>query len=407
MNKSIEAAWKDFPLLSQKIEGKGFAYLDSAATTLKPWPVIERVSRFLTFETANVHRGAYRLSDKATQNFEQVRSDVASFIGAKDRSEIIFTKGTTESINLFANTLAESWVQSGDAVLVTELDHHSNWVPWQRLCEKVGAKFLVLPTNTQGDLDLDELQAIIKKHRVKVVAFTAMSNALGVMTPIREIAVLAKKAGALVCLDAAQWVSYDSLDVTDLGIDMMAFSGHKLFAPYGVGVAFIQKDLASQLPPYQGGGSMVDQVGIEQTSYLDSPHRFEAGTPNIEGVLGLGAALTYFKQFSYADIHRYEASLTQQLVEGLKALGGVTLYGDVPNKGPIVSFSLNQVHASDVAHLLNEENVFVRSGHHCCQPLMRRLGVTGTLRASISIYNQPKDIERLLIALKKAQEILV
>jgi cysteine desulfurase/selenocysteine lyase len=408
MAKPIDQAWKDFPALTQKIEGRGFSYLDSAATTLKPWPVIERVSRFLSFETANVHRGAYRLSNKATEAYERSRELVRQFIKAQLTHEVVLTKGTTEGVNLIASSLSQFYIQKGDAVVVSELDHHSNWVPWQMVCQKLGAHFLVLKTDAQGALDYSQLENWLSTYPVKVVALTALSNALGVMTDLKRVKqILTSSPQTLFLVDAAQAISFIDLDVTQIGCDFLVFSGHKLFGPYGVGVAYLNQKIVSHMPPYQGGGSMVDRVTESETTYLDNPHRFEAGTPNIEGVIGLGAAIEYFNQWTHADIQAHEQNLYQLAYSQLKEIKSVRIFGDVENKGPILSFLVEGAHPSDVAHLLNEENVFVRAGHHCCQPLMNRLGVTGTVRVSFSIYNRPSDVERFIQALKKVEKVLL
>lgn len=405
-SKNVSLAWKDFPCLSQKIAGRGFAYLDSAATTLKPWPVIERVSRFLSFETANVHRGAYHLSDQATQNFEHSRKEVQNFIGAHSETEIIFTKGTTESVNLVASSL-EDLIQEGDALLVTELEHHSNFVPWQQLALRKKAKFLMLPTNEQGDLDLEAYQHLLVTHKVKLVALTAMSNALGVLPPIQAMIPMAHQQGAKVLIDAAQAISFLEIDVKKWNCDFLVFSGHKLFAPYGVGVCYIKQEIQSQLTPYQFGGSMVDRVSYQGTSFLPAPHGWEAGTPNIEGVLGLGEAIRYVKQFDAQEIQSHELALTKQAHQLLSSYSAIKIFGQSEPAGPIISFVVQGAHASDVSHIFNQENVFVRSGHHCCQPLMDKLQVGGTLRVSFSIYNTPKDIERLENALNKVKDLLL
>lgn len=404
--RDVTQCWKDFPLLSQKIQGKGFAYLDSAATTLKPWPVIERVSRFLSFETANVHRGAYRLSDQATLAFENSRLNVKNFINAKSEQEIIFTKGTTEGINLVANGIIKSGLKKGDSILVTELEHHSNFVPWQIACKETEAQFLVLPSDGNGHLDLNLFEDYLKKNTVKIVALTAMSNVLGTLVDIKNYIQVAQSYGALVLVDAAQAISYSKVDVQNLDVDFLVFSGHKLFAPYGVGVLYIKNQIAQSFPCYQFGGSMVNRVSREETTFLDSPNKFEAGTPNIEGVLGLSSAIDYLNNYTFDSIQNHENELITLTSNELKKIPGIILYGDTVIKGPILSFNFNDIHSLDVAQILNEENVFIRSGHHCAQPLMTRLQVQGTLRVSFSIYNRQQDVDRLIQALKKAKELL-
>lgn len=405
-NKAVSSAWKDFPCLSQKISGRSFAYLDSAATTLKPWPVIERVSRFLSFETANVHRGAYFLSDQATLNYEQSRKEVQNFINASSETEIIFTKGTTESVNLVATSF-DPLFNEGDAILVSELEHHSNFVPWQQLAKRKNAKFLMLPTNAQGELDLNHFEQMLTQNSVKIVALTAMSNALGVLPPIQKMIQIAHQQGAKVLIDAAQAISFLDIDVKNWGCDFLVFSGHKLFAPYGVGVCYIKQEVQPLLSLYQFGGSMVDRVSYEETTFLSGPHSWEAGTPNIEGVFGLAEAIRYVKQFDSLEIRSHELELTKQAYQLLSSYAWIKVFGNPAISGPIISFIIEGAHASDVAHIFNQENVFVRSGHHCCQPLMNRLQVAGTLRVSFSIYNTTKDIERLANALNKVKDLLL
>ncbi|MCS6837873.1 MAG: aminotransferase class V-fold PLP-dependent enzyme [Bdellovibrionaceae bacterium] len=404
----IEKCLKDFPLLSRKIQGRRITYLDSAATTLKPWPVIERVSQFLSFETANVHRGSYRLSNQVTENFERVRERLRSFIGASYASEIIFTRGTTESINLVSFCLENApFLESNDAILVTQMEHHSNFVPWQRLAKKKGCRFLVWPLNNQGVLDLDDLSKILKNHPVKLVSFSALSNVLGWGPSVTDTIALIKgfNPSTLVMVDAAQAVTFMSINVTQWNCDFLAFSGHKIFGPYGIGVLYMKSHLQSQLPPFQSGGGMVDRVTLEDTTYLDGPYRFEAGTPNIEGVLGLGASIDYFSQFSINDVVKHEQNLMTLIRQELSRIDGIRVLSN-NTMGNILSISFNKAHPLDVAQLLSENNVFVRAGHHCCQPLMQRFGVTSSLRVSLSIYNQPDDVTRFINALHESEQIL-
>jgi len=411
-----ENAWKDFPQLAQKIQGRSYSYLDSAATTLKPWPVLEAVSKFLTSDVANVHRGAYRLSDNVTESFESVRTQVSQWIGSQDPRQIIFTKGATESINLVSNSFRNLEYKKGDAIVVTQLEHHSNFVPWQQLCQEKGIDFLVVPVNDQGVLDLDKYEEFLKNYRVKLVSVTLMSNVLGVITDIQTIIQLAHKHGALVLGDAAQLISFQAIDVKKWDIDFLVFSGHKLFAPYGLGVLYGKFDVLNQISCYQFGGSMVLKVTQSQTQFQELPYRLEAGTPNIEGVIGLGAAISYLNKFDRSQMIEHEMGLHNLLIQELNLISEIKIFAhhlwqaNDNQKGPVVSFILKGVHSSDVAQILNQENVFVRSGVHCAQPLAERLDLIkcgGSIRASLSVYSQKKDIEKLISAIYKAKEILL
>lgn len=401
----IKKARIDFPLLSRKVDGKFPIYLDSAATTLKPWPVIERLSQFYSFETANVHRGAHFLSDKATENYENAREKTRAFLNARSINEIIFTRGTTESINLAAQTLAAGWLKAGDEILLTELEHHSNIVPWQMAAEKTGARVRAIPVTTEGALDLEEARALIGP-RTKVLAVTHCSNSLGTICPVEQLTEWVHAAGGLVLVDGAQRVAAAPVDVQKINADFYAFSGHKMFGPYGIGVLYGREALLEKLPPYQGGGSMIHEVTFEKTTYHDLPHKFEAGTPNIAGVLGLAAAIDYLGRFSWADLHQHEQTLVQSALTQLRDIPGVTVYGPRSHHGPIASFNLEGAHASDVGQLLSQQLVAIRAGHHCTQPLMKRLGVPATARASFSIYNNEADVTALIQGVLKAREML-
>ena len=404
--------WRaQFPALAQKINGKKFAYLDSAATTLKPWAVIERVSRFLSYETANVHRGAYRLSQQATENFERARQLVAEFIGASQSEEIIFTRGTTESVNFVAYQLmvAEKALGEGNAVLVTEAEHHSNYLPWQALCRKRGWTFLVLPLASTGLPDWSRLPQILTEHRVRLFAFSPLSNVLGYPHDVPELIQLVRQYSpqTLVFVDAAQWVSFAPTAVRNWDVDFLAFSAHKLFAPYGVGVLYIRRALGALMEPFLYGGGMVDYAGAQESHFLDSPFRFEAGTPNIEGVLGLAAAVESLKSLSWPVLQEHETALKKRLWEFLKNFSFVRILGPQSfYPGPILSMSFVGAHAADITELLGQENVFVRAGHHCAQPLHRALHVNNSLRVSLSLYNDDSDIERFEKAFVQACDIL-
>lgn len=401
----IKKARIDFPLLSRKVDGKFPVYLDSAATTLKPWPVIERLSQFYSFETANVHRGAHFLSDKATENYEIAREKTRAFLNAHSVNEIIFTRGTTESINLAANALAAGgWLKTGDEILLTELEHHSNIVPWQMAAEKTGAIVRAIPITPEGALDLEKAKELITA-KTKLLAVTHCSNSLGTVCPVEQLTEWVHAVGGLVLVDGAQRVAAAQVDVQKIKADFYAFSGHKMFGPYGIGVLYGRESLLEKLPPYQGGGSMIHEVTFEKTTYHDLPHKFEAGTPNIAGTLGLSAAIDYIGKFSWTDIHQHEQSLVQSAITQLKDIQGVTVYGPQAH-GPIASFNLQGAHASDVGQLLSQQLVAIRAGHHCTQPLMKRLGVLATARASFSIYNNEADVTALIQGVKKAREML-
>lgn len=395
----------EFPLLSRKINGKFPVYLDSAATTLKPWPVIEKISHFYSFETANVHRGAHFLASQATEQFEAAREKVRGFIGAGSIEEVIFTKGTTESINLAAHVVADVLLKAGDEILLSELEHHSNIVPWQLVAERVGATIRAIPVDKSGEIDLKQALEMIGP-RTKVLAITHCSNALGTLPPVKALIERVHSVGGVAAIDGAQWVSGWPTDVTSLNADFYSFSAHKLFGPFGMGVLFAKKQWLEKARPYQGGGSMIHEVRFEGTTYHDLPFKFEAGTPNIGGVLGLAKAIEYVGKMNWTAVHEHEMALLKLAREKLSTLPGMQLYGSSQG-APILSFNIEGAHASDVGHLLSQQLVAVRAGHHCTQPLMRKLGVPATVRASFSIYNNESDVNALFEATKKAGEMLL
>lgn len=400
-----KSPWRsDFPLLARKVRGKNLIYLDSAATALKPWPVIERVGHFLTYETANVHRGAHYLADQATTQYENARSTMAAFIGAQPE-EIVFTRGTTESINLVAHGLLDR-LKPGDEILLTELEHHSNLVPWHLIAKKSGARIKAVPLQKSGSLSLQDFDRLITSQ-TKVVSVTHCSNVLGSVVDLAAVVKLAHARGALVVGDGAQMVANHDIKVKELGVDFYAFSGHKMYGPYGIGVLYGRRDLLQELPPYQGGGSMIANVSIEDSTYLDAPTRFEAGTPNIEGALGMAAAAQYIQSQSRGAMLAHEAALKQELLNRLQFIEGIQIYScTLPTSGPIVSFNLGRLHPGDIAQILDQENIAIRAGHHCAQPLMKVLGINACARISLSIYNQQSDIDAVVAGLKKAKEIL-
>lgn len=405
MSFDVNKVRADFPQLTQKIRGKQLVYLDSAATALKPWPVIERIGHFNSYEVSNVHRGAHFLADQATNYFEQTREKVRKFINAKETAEIIFTKGTTESVNLVATSWARTNLRAGDEVLITEMEHHANIVPWQLVCEEAGAFLKVAPISDLGELKMDELEKLITE-KTRIVAVTHASNHLGTINPIQKITELAHKQGALVFVDGAQMVAYRAVDVQALNADFYAFSGHKIFGPFGIGILYGKRELLEKMPPYQSGGSMISSVTFKLSTFNELPFKFEAGTPNIEAAIALGAALDYVGRFGFSELEKHESEILSYATESLSEINQLTILGLAANKVPIVSFVINGFHHSDIAQILDQEAIAVRAGHHCTQPLLRRLLVPGTVRASFSIFNTRADVDRLVTAVKKAKELL-
>jgi cysteine desulfurase/selenocysteine lyase len=400
----FEKVRAQFPAIAQKVNGKDWIYLDSAATTLKPESVAQRIYRFNQLEISNVHRGAHTVADKATVNFENARTAVAEFLNAKSHEEIIFTRGTTESINLAAHSYAGSVLKEGDEILLTEMEHHGNIVPWQIVAETKKAKVIAVKVLDNGDLDMADFRAKLGP-KTKIVAVTACSNVLGTVNDISTIVKEAHKVGAKVLVDGAQLVSQEAVDVQALDCDFFAFSGHKLFAPFGIGILYGKKEILDSMPPYQGGGSMIAKVSFEGTTFNDVPFRFEAGTPNVEGAIGLHEALQFLKTIGFDKIRAHKKELLAAATEGLLKIPQVKILGNSANKGPILSFNLEGAHHSDVGQILDQQGVAVRAGHHCTQPLMKRFGITGTVRASFSIYNNMQDVESFLKGVKKAQEM--
>ena len=395
----------DFPALEQKIRGKDLIYLDSAATTLKPRMVADRLHHFYLYESSNVHRGAHYLSDKATEAFEGARQKVASFLGADSAEEIVFVRGTTEGLNLLASTLGKK-LEPGDEILLTEMEHHANIVPWQMLAKEKQLVIKFVKVTDSGELDLESVKSLLSK-RTKIFSFTACSNTLGTVTDYVGLTKLAKAQGAIVIIDGDQIVSQEKIDVKNIDCDFFVFSAHKLFGPFGIGCVFGKASLWRDLAPYQGGGSMISEVTFNGVTFNDPPHRFEAGTPHIAGVVGFGAAIDYFTGLDLAAIKLHEAELLKVATEELSKISGLRIIGTARHKGPTVSFVIDGAHHSDIGQILDHQGVAVRAGHHCTQPLMSRLGIVGTVRASFSIYNTVDEVYALVGATKKAQEMLL
>ncbi len=396
---------RDFPALQQKIWGKRLVYLDSAATALKAKPVIDRITNFYSLEASNVHRGVHQLSAKATEHFEASREKVATFIGAQDPSQIIFTSGTTDSINLVAQSFGGAFLKEGDEVLITEMEHHSNIVPWQMLSERIGCKVRFVPFDEFGEFSVSDVASQISPH-TKFLSITQCSNVLGTITPIKEIISLAHSKGIPVMVDGAQGIQAIPVDVTDLDCDFYAFSAHKLFGPFGVGVLYGKRDLLEKMPPYRGGGSMISEVTLEGTTYTHLPHKFEAGTPNISAVIAMAPTIDYVQSIGMGAIREHKRSLLALATERLKTIEGLRILGESSHKAAIISLVVEGTHPNDLADILDKEGIAARSGHHCTQPLHRRMGVSTSLRVSFSLYNTPEDVEALHKGLLKAIELV-
>ena len=400
----VERVRKDFPILGQEVRGKPLVYLDSAATSQKPRAVIDAVARYYLQDNANVHRGVHLLSERATKEYEGAREKVRRFINAARAEEIIFVRGTTEAINLVAQTYGRTRVRAGDEVLITEMEHHSDIVPWQLLCEEKGAVLRVAPIDDDGQLLVDELQRMLGP-RTRLLALAHVSNTLGTINPARRIVEIAHRQGIPVLLDGAQAAPHFPIDVRALDCDFYAFSGHKLFGPTGIGVLYGRSELLEEMPPWQGGGDMISSVTFEKTTWNKLPHKFEAGTPDIAGAIGLGAAIDYVGALGFAAIAAHEHDLLTYATEAVREVPGLRLIGTAKEKASVLSFVLGDVHPHDVGTILDQEGIAIRTGHHCTQPLMRRLGVPATARASLAFYNRREDVDALVAGLHKVQEI--
>lgn len=398
---NIEQIRKDFPILGTEIYGRPLVYFDNGATTQKPQAVIDAIAEYYGSYNSNVHRGVHFLSQKATDAEEAARTKVQHFINAEKREEIIFTKGTTDAINLLAYAFCKQHLKPGDEILISEMEHHSNIVPWQMACEDRGGVLKVIPMLSDGSLDMDAFDAMINE-RTKLLAVTWVSNTLGTVNPIAEMVKVAHSKGVPVMVDAAQAVQHLPVDVKALDIDFLVFSGHKVYGPMGIGVLYGKYDLLSRLPPYQGGGSMIKSVGFGQTTYADVPFRFEAGTPNVEGIIGLGAALDHLSGIGLEAIAAYEHELLTYAEAELRKIPGMRIIGEAPDKAATVSFLVNDIHPFDIGELLDKQGIAVRTGHHCCQPIMDKFTIPGTVRASFSFYNTKEEIDVMIKALQKA-----
>jgi cysteine desulfurase/selenocysteine lyase len=395
---------EDFPILRQTVNGKPLVYLDNAATSQKPQAVIDALARYYTTENSNVHRGVHTLSQMATADYEAARSKVRRFINAGDEREIVFVRGTTEGINLVAQSFGRQNIKEGDEIVISAMEHHSNIVPWQILCQETGAKLRVIPMNDEGELLLEEYEKLLNQ-RTKLVSVVQVSNALGTINPVKKMVEIAHAQGVPVLLDGAQAVPHCPVDVRDLDCDFYAFSGHKVYGPTGIGILYGKAERLEAMPPYQGGGEMIKSVTFEKTIYNTLPHKFEAGTPNIAGSIGLGAAIDYVTALGLDRIDAYEHGLLEYGTESLSSLSNVRMIGTAKQKSGILSFVMEGVHPHDIGTILDAEGVAVRTGHHCAQPVMERFGLSATARASLAFYNTKEDIDALIKGIDRVIEV--
>ena len=400
----VQAVRQDFPALHQTVHGKPLAYLDNAASAQTPTPVLDAILEFYRRDRANVHRGVHELSQRATASYEQARIKVQRFLHAASYREVVWTRGTTESINLVASAWGRKNVKAGDEVIISALEHHSNIVPWQMLCEETGATLRVIPMNQAGELLIDEYEKLLSE-RTKVVAVNHVSNAVGTVNPVAEMIEKAHAVGAVTVIDGAQAVPHMAVDVQALDADFYALSGHKIFGPTGIGVLYGKRDLLEAMPPYQGGGDMIASVTFEKTTYNELPYKFEAGTPNIADAIGMGAAIDYVQQIGLDAIAEYEAELLAYATDVVSKIEGVRLIGTAREKASVLSFAMEGVHPHDIGTILDREGVAVRAGHHCAQPVMDFYGVAATTRASFAFYNTREEVDQLAAALAKVQEL--
>ena len=403
-NDDVARIRRDFPVLDQLINGKPLVYLDNAATTQKPRPVIDAISNYYLHNNSNVHRGVHTLSQRATDDYEAGREAIRRFINAPDSSEIIYVRGTTEGLNLVASSYGRKFFQAGDEVIITGMEHHSNIVPWQILGKEIGIRLRVIPFNDQGELLMDEYESMLNE-RTRLVSVVHQSNALGTINPVSSIVELAHARGIPVMVDAAQSIPHLPIDVQAMGADFLTFSGHKMYGPTGIGVLWGRADLLNDMPPYQSGGEMIRSVTYEETIYSVIPHKFEAGTPDIAGAIGLGAAVEYLEAIGMDRIAAYEQALMRYGAERLAATEGVRLIGTAENRGGILSFYMESAHAHDIGTILDAEGIAVRTGHHCAQPVMARYEIPATVRASLSFYNTTEEIDTLIKGIDRVIEV--
>ena len=403
---NIEAIRKDFPILSREVNGKPLVYLDNGASSQKPKQVIDVISHYYEYENSNIHRGIHTLSQEATNAYEEARKTVQSFINAEHDHEVIFTAGTTESINLVASSFGKKFIQKGDEIIISTMEHHSNIVPWQMVCEEKGAILKVVPINDKGEFLMEEFENLLSE-KTKLVAVTHVSNTLGTINPVKEIIEKAHQKGVKVLIDGAQAVPHTKVDVQELDCDFYVFSGHKMFAPTGVGILYGKETILNDIPPYQGGGDMIKTVTFEKTTYNCLPHKLEAGTPNIVGGIGLAAAVNYMNTIGIDKIEAYEHELLTYATAQIKQIEGVRIIGEADQKASVLSFLVEGTHPSDIGMIIDKLGVAIRTGHHCTEPLMSRFEIPGTARASFAFYNTFEEIDVFINALKRAINMLL
>ncbi len=404
VNFDVQKIREDFPILKSKVRGKDLIYFDNAATTQKPNKVIERIKKYYEEENSNVHRGVHYLSELATKEYESARETIRNFINAESTEEIIFTRGTTEAINLIANSFGKTFINEGDEIIISEMEHHSNIVPWQILCQERNARLRILPFDDNGELMLDEFEKLFNE-KTKLVSIVHISNSLGTVNPIDKIIEISHSFAVPVLIDGAQSIMHNKIDVNELGVDFFVFSGHKIYGPTGIGVLYGKKDYLEQMLPYQGGGDMIRSVTFEKTIYNDLPYKFEAGTPNIEGAIGLKSAIDYLIEIGIEQIAEYENQLLKYATEKLSEIPQLKIIGNAREKGPIISFVLENIHPHDVGTILDLEGIAVRTGHHCTQPVMEHFKVPATTRASFSFYNTKEEIDILVQGIQKVIKV--
>ena len=404
MGYDLARVREDFPILKELIHGKPLVYLDNAATSQKPWQVINAERDYYVRLNANIHRGVHDLSQRATDAFEGARSKARQFINARKNEEVIFVRGTTEAINLVAMSYGRTKLKAGDEIIVSEMEHHSNIVPWQMTCEATGAVLRVIPISDSGELDMDAYAKLLNE-RTKIVAITHVANALGSITPIKKITQLAHAAGAVVLVDGAQAAPHIKIDVQDIGCDFYALSGHKIYGPTGIGILYGKEALLDAMPPYQGGGDMIRTVSFQETTYNALPYKFEAGTPFIAGAIGLGAAIDYLNDLGLDDIGSHDHDLLEYATSLSRDVPGLKIIGTAREKAGVFSFTLDAIHPHDIGTILDHEGIAIRTGHHCAMPVMERLGIAATARASFGLYNTRAEVEELFAGIRKVQKV--
>lgn len=393
----------EFPILQQKIHGKPLVYLDNSATTQKPWTVINALQHYYSHNNANVHRGIHQLGERASVAYDNARHAVKDFINAKQREEIIFVRGTTEGINLVAQSYAAQF-KTGDEIIISAMEHHSNLVPWQNICKQTGAVLRIIPIIDQGEIDFNAYESLLNV-RTKLVAIAHISNALGTINPVKKIIRAAHAKQIPVLLDGAQAAAHLPLDMQELDCDFYSFSGHKMYAPMGIGVLYVKADYLEKMQPYQTGGGMINQVSWQHTDYLSAPEKFEAGTPNVEGAVGLHAAIDYLTALGLKNIAAHEQDLLLYATAAFKNISGLNMVGNAAEKTAVIAFTMNHIHPHDIASILDSEGIAIRAGHHCAMPLMQRLGLPATARVSLGIYNTVSDIDACIMAIEKVKQV--